>query len=102
MNTALSSAMGARIRELRRARKWSQSDLARQIGVTKASVGQYESGDRSPSYEVLLRIADTFSVTADYLLRGNETDIRIRAGSLNGQQIEALTTIIRSMQNSKE
>ena len=94
MNTALSATMGARIRELRTARRWSQSDLARQIGVQKATVGQYESGDRSPSYEVLIRIADVFAVSTDYLIRGNGGN---DLDALPPSESDAIRTIIAAL-----
>jgi len=45
----------------------TQQQLADRIGVAKSVVSYYESGDRFPSYDVLIKIARTFHVTTDYL-----------------------------------
>ena len=101
MNSALSAQVGERIRSLRKARKWSQADLGRLIGVHKVTVGQYESGDRSPSYDVLLKIADTFKVSTDYLLRGSESG-RISMTGFSDEAISALAAFLSEVQNEKE
>ena len=41
---------------------------AKRIGVTAAMVSSYETDIRLPSYEVMVRLADLFGVTVDYLL----------------------------------
>ena len=62
---------GARLRKLRRNSDLSQSDLAEQVGVVPSAIGKYERIANSyPSIEVLLKLADFFNVTTDYLLRG--------------------------------
>lgn len=100
MNTALSAEVGARIRGLRKARKWSQSMLASQIDVHKATVGQYENGDRSPSYEVLLRIADTFEVSTDYLLRGSDSG-KIATEGLTDAAVNTLAAFLMEVMETK-
>ena len=46
----------------------TQQQLADRIGVAKSVVSYYESGDRYPSYDVLIRIAHVFHTSTDYLL----------------------------------
>ena len=60
--------LGDRIREYRTAVGMTQADFAARLGITGASVSAYENGTRLPSYEVLIRIADTLGVTTDELL----------------------------------
>ena len=65
---------GARLRKLRRDKEMSQADLAKYLGVVASAVGKYERlPDSYPSVEVLLKIADYFKVSTDYLLRGIHT-----------------------------
>lgn len=66
--------LGYRLRELRRERKMSQSDLGKLLGVTKVSVSGYEKGTRVPSMDILLLILDVFEISADYLL-GRELNV---------------------------
>lgn len=57
-----------RLRKLRREKDISQKVLGEHIGCSEGSVSLYEQGKRSPDYEMLLKIADFFSVSTDYLL----------------------------------
>ena len=62
---------GERLRKLRRHADMTQSDLAKKLGVVTSAVGKYEGIDGSyPSVEVLVKIAECFNVSTDYLLRG--------------------------------
>lgn len=57
-----------RIRTLRASRNVSQSDLANTLGVSRSTVGMYETGKREPDLATLDAIADFFNVDMDYLL----------------------------------
>ena len=57
-----------RLRELRLARKMSQQRLA-----IEHTISRYENGEREPGIDELIRIADYFNVSLDYLLeRSNQ------------------------------
>lgn len=62
--------LGIRIAILRISKGWSQAELARRIGVSASAVGMYEQGRREPSLGLLVRLAQEFGVTTDYLLMG--------------------------------
>lgn len=62
--------LGIRIAILRISKGWSQAELARRIGVSTSAVGLYEQGRREPSLGLLVRLAQEFGVTTDYLLMG--------------------------------
>ncbi len=69
---------GIKLKELRIGQKLTQQQLADRIGVAKSVVSYYESGDRYPSYDVLIRIAHIFHTTTDFLLdvsRDNVVDV---------------------------
>ena len=66
--------IGYRIKLLREKSKLSQAKLATALGDVKQPVlARYELGSIMPSYPVLVKIADYFDVSADYLL--GRTDI---------------------------
>lgn len=65
--------LGKRLKELRKMRKLTQQQVAERIWVSKAMVSAYELSIRTPSYEVLIKLAKLFGVTTDYLL-GLDTD----------------------------
>lgn len=59
---------GLRLKKLRTQMGLSQKILAERLGVTKSVVSYYESQERSPSPDVLIRYSRIFHVSADYLL----------------------------------
>ncbi|MDO4538210.1 MAG: helix-turn-helix domain-containing protein [Coriobacteriales bacterium] len=61
-------AIGANICRLRKESHLTQGDLARHLGVTKASVSKWETGQSYPDVELLPRIAAFFDVTVDALM----------------------------------
>ena len=61
-------AIGANIYRHRKDLHLTQDDLARHLGVTKASVSKWETGQSYPDVELLPRIAAYFDVTVDALL----------------------------------
>jgi transcriptional regulator with XRE-family HTH domain len=50
--------LGQRIRQVRRAKNLTQSDLAEKIGFSVNYISQIETGIASPTFETLVRIAD--------------------------------------------
>ena len=57
-----------RLRRAREARGMSQAGLANKTGLQPAAVSHFETGQRSPSFENLKKLADALSVSVDYLL----------------------------------
>ena len=57
-----------RLQGLRVDNDWTQQELAAKLGVSKSTIGMYESGNRSPDNDALILIADLFNVSTDYLL----------------------------------
>ncbi len=59
---------GIRLKSLRNQTGLTQKQLAERLGVTKSVVSYYELQERYPSPEVLIKLAQIFHVSADYLL----------------------------------
>lgn len=64
--------LGGKIKDLRKDNSITQEELAKNIGVSTSMVGMYETNARKPSYEVLIKIANYFGVSTDYLLGKTE------------------------------
>lgn len=58
----------ARIKNLRESKGLSQSEFAKVIGVERTRYGKWENKGFEPPYATLVKIADYFAVTTDYLL----------------------------------
>ena len=57
-----------RLRELRKKRKLSQITLSMELNLNQNSISRYETGEREADYQTLIKIADYFDVSIDYLL----------------------------------
>lgn len=68
--------MGARIAALRRKAGMSQAELAQLLQCSASAVGMYEQGRREPAADILVRLAEVFAVSTDYLLTGKAQDAR--------------------------
>lgn len=62
--------LGARIAALRRQAGISQAVLAQFLHVSASTIGMYEQGRREPAADCIVRIAQFFHVSTDYLLTG--------------------------------
>ena len=61
---------GSKLRALRQRRGWGQTDLSRKLGLARRGyISNLETGRKAPSLDLVVRIADLFEVTTDYLLR---------------------------------
>ena len=66
--------IGGRIIQLRKAKKWSQENLAKAIEASGDIIGKYERNYNFPSVGVAFKLADVFDVSVDYLLgKGQHT-----------------------------
>ena len=57
-----------RLRGLRCERRMTQQELAKAVGVSKASVSHWEAGASQPSLSVALELAELFGCTLDQLV----------------------------------
>lgn len=87
---------GDKLKQLRKSQKLTQQQLAERLGVAKSVVSYYESGDRFPSYDVLVKIAHTFHVTTDYLLDMERKRI-LDVSDLSEEDIAVLITVANAL-----
>ena len=57
-----------RLRLLRERQRMNRTALGECCGLSKNMIGMYENGKKEPSIRVLMKIADFFEVSTDYLL----------------------------------
>lgn len=57
-----------RLKELRQKNNLSQKEFAKILQVSTGTVGNWEVGLREPDFNILIKIADIFNVSCDYLL----------------------------------
>ena len=61
-----------RLKSLRKARGISQLKLALDLNMNQNSISRYETGERQADYATLIKFADYFNVSVDYLLERTE------------------------------
>jgi len=79
--------ISSRIKELRVKNKFTQSDLAKLVGLTYIQIGRYETSKSNPSSDVLLKLANALNTTTDYLMNGS-TDEKISTQLTDKQLLE--------------
>ncbi len=72
--------MPERIRELREQKNISQKQIADIMHISQSSISEYESGNQQPPLDMIVKLADFFDVSIDYLL--GRTDIKISINKL--------------------
>ena len=61
-----------RLKELRKKKGFSQLRLATDLHTTQNTISRYETGEREPGIDELIKIADYFNVSVDYLIGRTE------------------------------
>ncbi|RKI36739.1 XRE family transcriptional regulator [bacterium D16-51] len=61
-----------RLRALRQEKNLTQTELAKKMNVAKTTIASYEQGKNEPNLSMLIKIADYFNVSIDYLLGNSD------------------------------
>lgn len=88
--------MSEKIRNLRKNFNISQVELAAKLGVTKQCVSNWENDNILPSVDMLVKIANFFNVSTDYLLGLNSNKV-IDVNGLNDSEIAHIKLIINDL-----
>lgn len=68
------NTIGKRIKMLREDERLNQKELAKALNISNTTLSQYETGQRTPSDDIKIKLANFFNVSTDYLL--GRTDIK--------------------------
>lgn len=92
----MEETLGQRLYKLRKERELSQNQVADLFGVDRSAVSLYESNERQPSVDLLIKMASVYHVSADYLLGvGKRTDFDMRG--LTDAEIQAFSLLINHL-----
>ena len=75
----------------------NQAALAKKAGLTAPSISQYESGNRNPSYEALVKLSAALNVSVDYLVSGHESE-----EDISDPESRLISKIIQSLDGTKK
>jgi transcriptional regulator with XRE-family HTH domain len=82
------SHAGVNIRKIRTLKGLSQSELAKQLNINRASIGSYEEGRAEPKLETLLKIANIFSLSVEQLVEAELKMNDLIGFKLDGESAE--------------
>lgn len=60
------------LREIRKAKKYSQLKVAMDLNITREAISNYENGKRNPDLEILVTLSNYFNKSIDYLITGKD------------------------------
>lgn len=89
-----------KIKLLREKSGLTQSELAKQLGITRSGVNAWEMGISVPSTQYVVELALFFDVSTDYLLDLNKT-ASVSVEGLSDREIASVVEIIECLRNKK-
>ena len=90
------STFSSRLKELRQIKHLRQEQVERLIGVYKSAISAYENNLRQPSFDILVRLANLYRVSTDYLL--GQTNARtIDLTGLTEEDARLICELVASM-----
>ena len=94
------TCFAARLKQLRKQRGMTQTEVAAAIGVTRSVVSLYETEMRQPSPDMIVALARLYGVSTDYLLRGDNCSF-VDVSGLNEQEIAAIVNMVGLLRSKK-
>ena len=92
---------GSRLKELRTQAGMTQLQLAQRMGITKSVVSFYELQERTPSPDVLVKLAGIFRVSTDYLL-GLDKRETIDVSGLDKKDVAIMRALAESVRKKSK
>lgn len=95
------NGLSEKLKELRTKYGFSQKQVAERLGVSPSIVSGYETGERTPSTEVLLSLSYIYNCSVDYLLgkQPQEPKLAIDVQGLSDRQVKAVMELVESIKN---
>lgn len=92
-----------KLKSLRIKYGYSQKQVAKKLQVSPSIVSGYETGERTPSTEVLLSLSYLFNCSTDYLLgkQSPAPKFVLDTDGLTINQINAITNLVESIKETK-
>ena len=92
----MENSLNNNIKKLRLGMGLNQVEFAKKLNITKQCVSNWENDNVLPSIDMLMKLADLFKVSTDYLLGRSEARV-LDVTELSDEQVAHLRMIIRDM-----
>ena len=100
----LRNVVGKNIKTIRKAKKWTQAQLAEKVGVEPVSIARIETGLNFPKEENLISIAEALNVSVADLFAAKEADkkstikyIQSAVQNLGNRDLEIVSKLVKTM-----
>ncbi len=90
-----------KLKMLRTKYGYSQKQVADKVGVSPSIISGYETGERTPSTDILLSLSNIYNCSVDYLLgkQSMKPPVVFDTDGLTDKQIQAIVSLIDSIKN---
>ena len=102
--SSIKTSLRQALRQMREMRGFTQADLGNRAGIAPASVSHFETGQRVPSLDSLIKLADALQVSVDALVGRAEIGaavkldpIFLRASQANAQTLDAVRRVTQAL-----
>ena len=89
-----------KIKALREQKGFTQSDLAKKLGITRSSVNAWEMGISVPSTQYVVELANIFQVSTDFLL-GVKSTATVNVAGLSEKDVQLVNAIIAHLREKE-
>lgn len=93
-----------KLKELRISNHLSQKEVAAKLGMSPSIISGYETGERTPSTEILLSLSYLYKCSTDYLLgrTNKKPEIVLDTTGLSDEQIFLVQALIENMKKGRD
>ena len=95
------STFSSRLKVLRQSKNLRQEQVAKLVGVNKSAISSYENNLRQPSYDILVRLANLYRVSTDYLL-GQTNSRTLDLSGLTDEEAILISELVATMTKKNE
>jgi len=107
--TDVSRRLAENVRSLRDLRKLTQADLGARAGIAAASISHFETGQRTPSLDSIVKLADALGVSIDVLVGRASVEstaqvdpVFLQASRADAQTLDAVRRVTAALLDARE
>lgn len=94
-------SLGSRLRDLRGKKKLTQTQVAKRLNLSKATISGYENNIKTPSIDVLIQLSVLYGASTDYIL-GLEKRKMLLIDGLSESEQEIFNALLEEFKTTKE
>ena len=92
--------LSIKLKTLRQQAGMTQRQLGERIGTTKATISYYELSERTPSPEMLIKLANVFHVSTDFLLGIETAERTLEVSGLSEENVRLVQRLVDALRGN--